>query len=567
MQARIILSLACLLGTIYANAVLAATIAVQPDGSGDFPTIQDAIDAASEGDEIVLGDGIYRGEGNRDITFEGKNLVVRSASDDPTTCILDVEGSSGSPHRGFLFYRGEGPDALLSGVTVTNGFAPPDPPSIPHGGAIGTHGGAVWCLFASPTIENCHFLDSEATWAGGVHLTESSSLMRNCTVAGNYGSRNTGGVGAFRSAPTLEYLTVYNNSTAGRGAGVSANQSTVVWRNCTIVDNTGINAVWIINDAVASLSNTIIAFNSFRAIECPGGGSAVLECCDIYGNSTDYADCFEGQLGQNGNISADPLFCAPQIRDYGLAADSPCAPATEPNPECPLIGALGISCGPIPIGACCSYPGDCSVTTEYECLERGGAWFGAASVCDPNPCPQFGACCFGEICIVLEETECTTNGGRYKGRGTVCSPDQCQIIGACCFMAVCIVLDEDDCLANNGAFAGDETVCDPNPCIPSNLPTPADLQARLFLGLPKPNPASDRVSLTLILGKGTRVTAQVYSVSGQLIEKITDRDYGPGAYELHWEPGQADQDVRAGVYYFVVQAGADRLKRRVVVAD
>jgi pectin methylesterase-like acyl-CoA thioesterase len=31
---------------------------VSPDGSGDFPTIQAAVDAASDGDDIELTDGV-----------------------------------------------------------------------------------------------------------------------------------------------------------------------------------------------------------------------------------------------------------------------------------------------------------------------------------------------------------------------------------------------------------------------------------------------------------------------------------------------------------------------------
>ncbi len=38
---------------------------------GDYPTIQAGIDAAVNGDEVVVADGIYTGEGNRDIDFGG----------------------------------------------------------------------------------------------------------------------------------------------------------------------------------------------------------------------------------------------------------------------------------------------------------------------------------------------------------------------------------------------------------------------------------------------------------------------------------------------------------------
>jgi len=45
----------------------AATIFVDSNGMGDYPTIQDAVDAAQTGDVVVLRPGIYTGDGNRDI--------------------------------------------------------------------------------------------------------------------------------------------------------------------------------------------------------------------------------------------------------------------------------------------------------------------------------------------------------------------------------------------------------------------------------------------------------------------------------------------------------------------
>jgi len=45
----------------------------------------------------------------------------------------------------------------------------------------------------------------------------------------------------------------------------------------------------------------------------------------------------------NGNIGADPLFCAPAIGNYALDAASPCAPGQSPG-ACGL-GAIGVGCG------------------------------------------------------------------------------------------------------------------------------------------------------------------------------------------------------------------------------
>jgi len=45
----------------------------------DYPTIQAAVNAAVDGDEVIVAPGTYTGEGNRDIDFLGKAITVRRA--------------------------------------------------------------------------------------------------------------------------------------------------------------------------------------------------------------------------------------------------------------------------------------------------------------------------------------------------------------------------------------------------------------------------------------------------------------------------------------------------------
>jgi hypothetical protein len=98
----------------------------------------------------------------------------------------------------------------------------------------------------------------------------------------------------------------------------------------------------------STIVNSILAFNGpGAAILCWEGDALVLTCCDIFGNvGGDWIGCIADQYGVRGNISLDPFFCDPAAGDLGLHADSPCAP--EQNPECGLIGAWGVNCGPTP---------------------------------------------------------------------------------------------------------------------------------------------------------------------------------------------------------------------------
>jgi len=98
-----------------------ATWVVKPDGTGDFATIQEAIDFAAGGDVILLADGVFTGTGNRDIDFKGKALTLRSASGHRDFCIVDAEGILGVPLRCFDFQSAEGNDSVVRDITIRGG--------------------------------------------------------------------------------------------------------------------------------------------------------------------------------------------------------------------------------------------------------------------------------------------------------------------------------------------------------------------------------------------------------------------------------------------------------------
>ena len=98
-----------------------AVYLVRPDGTGDYPTIQAAIDAAQNGDEILLAAGVFKGLGNFDINFRGKAITVRSQSGFPVDSTIDAEGIQWVPRRGFDFQMGEGNDSVVRDLTIING--------------------------------------------------------------------------------------------------------------------------------------------------------------------------------------------------------------------------------------------------------------------------------------------------------------------------------------------------------------------------------------------------------------------------------------------------------------
>jgi parallel beta-helix repeat protein len=205
-------------------------IVVKPDGTGDFPTIQAAIDAAEPGDIIELTDGTFTGDGNRDIDFLGKAITVRSRSGNREACIIDCQADSLDPHRGFVFRSGEGVRSVLEGLTVTNGFVT---------GLMDGGGGILCTDSSSPTIDNCSVSrnnvrrnEDRLTYGGGICCIESSPLItrsvitlndaQDCYADGGHVIQcgdAAGGIYCYDSSPMIEDNVILETGTGITCAG------------------------------------------------------------------------------------------------------------------------------------------------------------------------------------------------------------------------------------------------------------------------------------------------------------------------------------------------------------
>ncbi|MHC4867817.1 MAG: right-handed parallel beta-helix repeat-containing protein, partial [Planctomycetota bacterium] len=193
-----------------------------------YPTIQAAINAAADGDHVVLAEGSYTGAGNKNLGFGGKAITVRSTDpEDPAVVaatVIDCQDSG----RGFNFQSGEDANSVVSGLTITGGMIV----------SSNWGGGGIMCgQSSSPTIENCVISNNQVQGpsldrgvGGGVSCdSDSNPIIRNCKIIDN---QARGGDG---------YVTGYPDEHPGGpglGAGVcSLRGSNPLIINCLILQN------------------------------------------------------------------------------------------------------------------------------------------------------------------------------------------------------------------------------------------------------------------------------------------------------------------------------------------
>lgn len=392
----LLLALSLLLSALLSTPGPAATLRV-PAG---HTTIQAALDAAANGDTVLIAPGIYTGNGNRDLTPRGKTLTIRSELG-PEHTIIDCEADFYSPHRGFLYTAGESSESRLEGLTIRNGFssrlAPP------------ARGGGILCTSGSPAISNCWIVGNSSydgshdpAFGGGISVSGASSAsIRDCLFVNNL--TEAGGGGAVFNAGLVERCEFVGNQ-ASFGGGLSIGYgamlshcrfegnraaaggalvmgggliedcvflrnaakalfsqtkggaaylfaTTVLVRNCTFYANesTDLGSSLYLAGTTLEMESSILAFNASgdgRVIACEEAALASLGCCDVFGNvGGDWLGCIEGQETLEGNFSADPKFCSPSLGDLALFASSPCLPGQHPQGvNCGRIGALEMGC-------------------------------------------------------------------------------------------------------------------------------------------------------------------------------------------------------------------------------
>ncbi|MCH8824509.1 MAG: right-handed parallel beta-helix repeat-containing protein [Planctomycetes bacterium] len=291
----------CLIGET--TPVLADIINVP----GDQPTIQAGIDAAMDGDEVVVADGTYIGAGNKNLAFNDASLTLRSANG-PANCVIDCEDDG----RGFFLVNETG-TIIIEGFTVMRGYV-----GIASPGS--RRGGAVYCVGSFATFANCIFYDNHAHAGGGAFVAgpDTGAVFINCLITnhvfdgdGSNEDIHTGGGAFVRSGANVEFI------------------------NCTIADNAVLpggdhvgGGIHVRDDSSVLLTNCVLWGNSAEFGDQIGvtvGGIVTVHNSDVQGGEAEVVVIDDdGTVNWGaGNIDLDPRFVDPENGDYHLSPGSP----------------------------------------------------------------------------------------------------------------------------------------------------------------------------------------------------------------------------------------------------
>jgi predicted outer membrane repeat protein len=195
-----------LLALLLSEVAAAATLHVP----GDYSTIQGAIVAADDGDEIVVAAGTY----TEQLNLLGKSITIRSADG------VDVTTIDGSSFGGPIIQcvAGEPSATTIEGFRISGANQ-----NARNRGT--THGGGLFIMYSCPTIVDCLFEENLADFGGAIYCLESDATIVGCVFRNNSCGEKGGALRCYDSAPTILSCQFSTNAASIHGGAVANNES------------------------------------------------------------------------------------------------------------------------------------------------------------------------------------------------------------------------------------------------------------------------------------------------------------------------------------------------------
>jgi len=223
------------------STAVPATYSVCADGSGDFTTIQDAIDAAVSGSLVQVCAGLYP----ENLVFSGPPLTIVS-SDGEGAAVIDGGGGD----RVIVVAAVAAPGLTLVDLAIQNGYTAGD-------------GAGLYAESSVLELVNLSFSDNLADGSGGgVWAEDSEVVLFGTSFAGNRAGVNGGGA-ALDGSIGLVRESSFQSNQASDGGGLAVLDSDLRISGNSFEDNDASSqggGVYIRGDS--SLDRNLIAGNT-----------------------------------------------------------------------------------------------------------------------------------------------------------------------------------------------------------------------------------------------------------------------------------------------------------------
>ncbi len=302
------------------------TITVALDGSGDFTSIQEAVDSAGRGDTVFLKPGAYP----QDLTIHSKNNIKLVGAGVDQVTMLGREEVVGVLHVGKWPYGAT--DIEISGLTINE-----------HGGhALGIFNGkgitlkglrVNGMLFGQQVedvrIENCVIGGSETT---GVQFADSQAVLVGNVIHDNDHGVNVAGKSHVRLERNVITRSLFE-------AVVVTDKAKAVLVSNTLVKNGGGAA--FLGSSQSDVSGNVVGFNKVGFLFAASGRATTSFNAFFKNSAGNYvrdgsSPAPAPDLTSASDIQADPRFVDAERDDFRLRADT----TLRNKGAFPYLGAL-----------------------------------------------------------------------------------------------------------------------------------------------------------------------------------------------------------------------------------